>query len=86
MVKNERKNKLQIIMRNVTVIINEKVYDLDPVSVKMCTLNMTINGMTGIVTHANSLTGKVFGCYVVNEVKYPLPCPACSIRCVFRNK
>ncbi len=60
--------------------------DLDPVSVKMCTLNMTINGMTGIVTHANSLTGEVFGCYVVNEVKYPLPCPACSIRCVFRNK
>lgn len=57
-----------------------KAADLDPVSVKMCALNMMVNGMIGEVKHGDSITGEVFEVYKVNEIKYPLPNPACCIR------
>ena len=54
--------------------------DLDPVCVKMCALNMMIHGMIGEVVQADALDGRQITVYKVNEVKYPLPNPACSIR------
>ena len=54
--------------------------DLDPLSVKMCALNMMINGMIGVVRHCDSLTDEVFHEYYINEIKYPIPNPACCIR------
>ena len=54
--------------------------DLDPLSVKMFALNMMINGMIGVVRHCDSLTDEVFHEYYINEIKYPIPNPACCIR------
>ena len=56
--------------------------DLDPISVKMCALNMMINGMIGEVKHMDSLTGETFMIYKINEIKYPIPNPACGIRII----
>ncbi len=55
--------------------------DLDPVSIKMCALNMMINGMFGYVICHNSLFPDdfIFG-YAVNEVRNPIPCNYYSIR------
>ena len=54
--------------------------DLDPASVKMCTLNMMANGMMGRVTCMNSLSGEVYYGYEINEVRYPVPLPLYSLR------
>lgn len=40
--------------------------DLDVNSVKMCTLNFLMNGMTGIVTHQDSLNMNKYGGFLVN--------------------
>ena len=55
--------------------------DLDPVSVKMCALNLMINGMIGHVICHNTLLPEnfIFG-YTVNEVRHPLPTNFFSIR------
>lgn len=56
--------------------------DIDPQSVKMCALNMMMNGMIGQVICHDSLTEPVtcrFG-YEVNEVRYPVPTQGYSIR------
>lgn len=55
--------------------------DLDPVSVKMCALNMMINGMFGYVVCHNTLMPDDFiFAYAVNEVRDPIPCNYFSIR------
>ena len=55
--------------------------DLDPVSVKMCALNMMINGMFGYVICHNTLMPDDFiFAYAVNEVRDPVPCNYFSIR------
>lgn len=54
--------------------------DLDPVCVKMCTLNFMIHGMFGIVERRNALTREFFNGYIVNELCYPIPLPCPSIR------
>lgn len=55
--------------------------DLDPVSVKMCALNMMINGMIGYVVCHNTLIPDDFSfAYAVNEVRDPMPCDYFSIR------
>lgn len=54
--------------------------DLDPVCVKMCTLNFMMNGMIGMVVHHDALAQDFLGAYEVNETKWPFPNPACSIR------
>lgn len=55
--------------------------DLDPISVKMCALNMLMNGMYGTVICHNSLDPSDFiFAYAVNEVRVPIPTPAYSIR------
>lgn len=55
--------------------------DLDPVSVKMCALNMMINGMYGFAVCHNTLIPDdfIFG-YAINEVRDPIPCNYFSIR------
>lgn len=61
--------------------------DLDPVSVKMCALNMMINGMAGYVICHNTLMPDdfIFG-YAVNEVRDPLPCDLFSIRQISKEE
>lgn len=54
--------------------------DLDPICVKMCTLNFMIHGMVGLVVHHDGLKQDFLGGYKVNEVKYPFPSPYCCIR------
>lgn len=56
--------------------------DLDPVSVKMCALNLMIHGMRGRVVCHDTLMHPLiydFG-YEVNEVRYPYPAPFFSLR------
>lgn len=61
--------------------------DLDPTSVKMCTLNMMINGMYGTVICHNSLDPSSFHFgYAVNEIRYPFPSPFYSIRSITREE
>lgn len=55
--------------------------DIDSVSVRMCALNLMIYGCRGMVTRMDTL--KYVGhwdCYVLNEVRYPIPTPFYSIR------
>lgn len=60
--------------------------DLDPTSVKMCALNMMINGMYGHVICHDSLDPESFHFgYVINEIRYPLPSPYFSIRAISRS-
>lgn len=61
-----------------------KCVDLDPISVKMCTLNMMINGMIGEVTCKDSLdlSDRFHFAYRVNEVRWPFPSPFYSIRLI----
>lgn len=54
--------------------------DIDTQSVKMCTLNLAINGLLGRVLIANGLTLEYYGGYEVNEVKYPFWTQSTSIR------
>lgn len=55
--------------------------DLDPLSVKMCSLNMMIHGMIGRVVCRNSLVpGSFYFAYEINEVRWPFPSPAYSVR------
>ncbi len=55
--------------------------DLDPASVKMCALNMMINGMYGSVICGDSLDPDSFHFgYAVNEIRYPMPSPYYSLR------
>lgn len=55
--------------------------DLDPVSVKMCTLNLMIHGMRGcVICHDSLIPGSFHFGYEVNEVRYPFPVDAWSIR------
>lgn len=55
--------------------------DLDPVSVKMCALNMMINGMAGYVVCHNTLIPDDFVfAYAINEVRDPIPTNLFSIR------
>lgn len=54
--------------------------DVDSQSVKMSALNMAINGMFGRSICGDALTlGFRYG-YEINEIKYPVPTPFCSIR------
>ncbi|MDE7440918.1 MAG: SAM-dependent methyltransferase [Muribaculaceae bacterium] len=61
--------------------------DLDPVSVKMCALNMMINGMFGYVICHNTLIPDdfIFG-YAINEVRDPIPCDYFSIRQITKEE
>lgn len=55
--------------------------DLDPVSVKMCALNMMIHGMFGcVICHDSLIPGSFHFGYEINEVRYPFPVDAYSIR------
>lgn len=64
-----------------TKFIIYRCEDLDPTSVKMCALNMMINGMYGQVICRDALEPKSFHFgYAINEIKYPLPNPFYSIR------
>lgn len=54
--------------------------DLDPICVKMCALNFMIHGMLGQVVHHDALKQDFLGAYEVNEIKWPIPTPCCSIR------
>lgn len=55
--------------------------DLDPVSVKMCALNMMMNGMLGYVVCHNTLVPDDFiFAYAINEVRDPFPSNYFSIR------
>ena len=54
--------------------------DIDTQSVKMCTLNLAVNGLLGRVLIANGLTLEYYGGYEVNEVKYPFWTQSTSIR------
>lgn len=63
---------------------NRNIYygeDIDSVSVRMCALNLMIYGCRGMVTRMDTLkyVGK-WDCYVLNEVRYPIPTPYYSIR------
>lgn len=55
--------------------------DIDGISVKMCALNLMIYGCRGAVTRMDSLkyTG-TWDCYVLNEVRYPIPTQYYCIR------
>lgn len=57
--------------------------DIDSISVKMCSINMMLNGMTGCCICHNTLLPSefIFG-YEVNEVRYPFPCECYSIRSI----
>lgn len=67
-------------------LIEYRCEDLDPVSVKMCALNMMINGMYGSVICHDSLdpTSFHFG-YAINEIRYPIPSPFYSIRSIIKK-
>lgn len=56
--------------------------DIDPLSVKMCALNLMIHGMRGrAVCHDTLLHPLIFDFgYEVNEVRYPYPSPLFSLR------
>lgn len=54
--------------------------DLDPICVKICALNFMIHGMLGQVVHHDALMQDFLGAYEVNEIKWPIPTPCCSIR------
>lgn len=61
--------------------------DLDPISVKMCALNMMINGMHGWVICHNTLFPEDFKMgYAINEVRHPYPCNSYSIRKISREE
>lgn len=55
--------------------------DSDIIACKMCALNLMVHGMNGTVicrdTLANSTPTVI---YHINEVRYPIPTPYCSIR------
>lgn len=68
-------------------LITYRCEDLDPTSVKMCILNMMINGMYGTVICHDSLDPSSFHFgFAVNEVRYPLPSPYYSIRAITRDE
>ena len=75
------RNLLSIFARNKSISHYFIAEDLDSVSVKMCALNMVINGMRGCCICHNTLFPEdfIFG-YEVNEVRYPFPCNCYSIR------
>lgn len=54
--------------------------DIDSQSVKMCALNLAINGLIGRVLVADGLTLQYYGGYEINEVKYPFWTQSVSIR------
>lgn len=54
--------------------------DIDAQSVKMCALNLAINGLLGRVIHGDSLQLSYYGGYEVNEVKYPFHTDGICIR------
>lgn len=61
--------------------------DLDPTSVKMCALNMMINGLIGTVICHDSLDpGSYHFGFAINEVRHPLPSPYYSIRPIAKNE
>lgn len=70
-----------------TKLIKYRCEDLDPTSVKMCALNMMINGMYGSVICHDSLNPSSFHFgYAVNEVRYPIPTPFYSVRPISKNE
>lgn len=54
--------------------------DIDSQSVKMSAINMAINGMFGRCVCGDALALEYRFGYEINEVKYPIPTPYCSIR------
>lgn len=54
--------------------------DLDAISCKMCSLNMMLHGMFGIVERRDALTMEFFSGYVINEMCYPFPVATPTIR------
>lgn len=68
-------------------LIEYRCEDLDPISVRMCSLNMMINGMYGRVICHDSLDPNSFHFgYAINEVRYPLPSPYYSIRPITKEQ
>lgn len=61
--------------------------DLDPISVKMCALNMMVNGMVGyVICHNTLLPDDFIMGLAVNEVRYPFPCNLYSIRRISKEE
>lgn len=65
-------------------IYRPKIYarqDIDPVSCKMCALNLMVYGCGGSVTQMDTLkySGE-WNAYYINEVRYPFPTTSYSIR------
>lgn len=55
--------------------------DIDLVSCKMCALNMMAHGMIGVVVCRNAVSDYDFKTgWMINEIRYPLPCDWYSIR------
>lgn len=68
-------------------LIEYRCEDLDPISVKMCALNMMINGMYGQVICHDALVPDSFHFgYAINEIRYPFPSPFYSIRYIPKTK
>lgn len=53
--------------------------DIDSQSVKMCAINMCINGMLGRSICGDALLMEFRYGYEINEMRYPYPTPICSI-------
>ena len=62
--------------------------DLDPISAKMCALNMLIAGMIGevICKDALDVSGAFHFCYLINEIRWPLPTMFYSARRILPTK
>lgn len=61
--------------------------DIDLVSCKMCVLNMMIHGMIGVVVCRNAVSDNDFKAgWMINEIRYPLPCNWYSIRPITKEE
>lgn len=54
--------------------------DIDPMSVRMCALNLMVAGVCGQVLCRDTLRMETFYGYEINEVRYPMAVPLYSIR------
>lgn len=70
-------------VRNEHGYSNRRYYtgaDIDPMSVRMCALNLMIAGVCGQVLCRDTLRMETFYGYEINEVRYPFAVPFYSIR------
>lgn len=80
---------LEELLRSTTGYDNRRYYeaaDIDPMSVRMCALNLMIAGVRGRVMCQNTLTMETFYGYEINEVRYPITTPLYSIRKLSNNR